>query len=119
MLRLRSRYHLKRRRLGFARNASGSTAVEFALVAPVFLMMMFSIFEVGWFYFANSVVDAAITDMARLVKTGQVQGWDGTDEEKYDKLYDDVCEVFIRRSTRRSASTSPNQERTSAGSFPP
>lgn len=93
MLRLRSRYHLKRRRLGFPRNTAGSTAVEFALVAPVFLMMMFSIFEVGWFYFANSIVDAAIGDMARLIKTGQVQGWDGTDEEKYDQLYADVCNI--------------------------
>lgn len=56
-------------------------------------MMMFSIFEVGWFFFANSVVDAAVGDSARLIKTGQVQRWDGDDDDKYDALYDEVCRV--------------------------
>ncbi|WP_425408686.1 TadE/TadG family type IV pilus assembly protein [Hyphococcus sp.] len=93
MLRCSANRRLKRRRCGFRSNTDGSAAVEFAIVAPLFLVMMFSIFEVGWFYFANSAVDASITDMARLVKTGQVQGWDGDDEEKYDRLYDDVCRI--------------------------
>ncbi len=93
MLSLIKRSRLKRRRSGFRSDACGSTAVEFAIVTPLFLTMMFSTFEVGWFYFANSAVDAAITDMARLIKTGQVQGWDGTDEQKYDALYEDVCDV--------------------------
>ena len=31
----------------------GSAAVEFAIIAPIFLGMMFSMFEIGWFYFAN------------------------------------------------------------------
>jgi len=84
----------RRRRLGgFGPNADGSTAVEFAIVAPLFLTMMFSTFEVGWFFFANSAVDASVGDMGRLIKTGQVQGWDGTDEEKYDDLYDRVCNI--------------------------
>ncbi|WDI31166.1 pilus assembly protein [Hyphococcus flavus] len=93
MLRFNMMHKLKRRRQGFRSDADGSTAVEFAIVAPLFLTIMFSIFEVGWFYFANSVVDASVGDMARLVKTGQVQGWDGTDEEKYDDLYDRVCKI--------------------------
>ena len=77
----------------FGKNKSGSTAVEFAIVAPLFLMMMFSTFEVGWFYFANSVVDAAVGDSARLIKTGQVQRWSGDDEFKFDALYDTICDV--------------------------
>jgi Flp pilus assembly protein TadG len=55
------------------RDKSGSAAIEFALVAPVFFALMFSIFEVGWFYFVNSQVDAATLRAARLVKTGQAQ----------------------------------------------
>lgn len=55
------------------RDKSGSAAVEFALVAPVFFALMFSIFEVGWFYFVNSQVDAATLRAARLIKTGQAQ----------------------------------------------
>lgn len=82
-----------RRRLGFAADKRGSTAVEFAIVAPLFLMMMFSTFEVGWFFFANSVVDAAVGDAARLIKTGQVQRWGGDNQDKLDTLYDDICNV--------------------------
>lgn len=62
-----------RRFLSAAFDKSGSTAVEFALVAPAFLALMFSIFEVGWFYFVNSQVDAATLNAARLIRTGQAQ----------------------------------------------
>lgn len=82
-----------RRRLGIASDKRGSTAVEFAIVAPIFLMMMFSTFEVGWFYFANAAVDASVGDAARQIKTGQVQSWSGTDDEKLQVLYDNICDV--------------------------
>jgi len=55
------------------RDRTGSAAVEFALVAPVFFALMYSIFEVGWFYFVNSQVDAATLRAGRLIKTGQAQ----------------------------------------------
>ena len=51
---------------------SGSTAVEFALLVPPFLGLVFSVFEVGWFYFANSQLDAATLRGARFIRTGQV-----------------------------------------------
>lgn len=90
---MRQGFALKRRRLGFASDRRGSTAVEFAIIAPIFLMMMFSTFEVGWFFFANSVVDASVGDAARLIKTGQVQRWGGDNEDKLDALYDNICDV--------------------------
>ena len=34
--------------LRLARDRCGATAVEFALVVPLFLAMVFSIFEPGW-----------------------------------------------------------------------
>ena len=71
----------------FGKDSRGSTAVEFAIVAPVFLMVMFSIFEVGWFFFANSVVDATVGDAARRIKTGQVQKSFGDMDDKYDDIY--------------------------------
>lgn len=77
----------------FSRDSHGSTAVEFAIVAPIFLMLMFSIFEVGWFFFANSVVDATVGDAARLIKTGQVQKSFGDEEDKYNDMYDNICRV--------------------------
>ncbi len=78
----------------FAKDSRGSTAVEFSIIAPIFLMMMFSIFEVGWFFFANSVVDATVGDAARRIKTGQVQKSFGDLEDKYDEMYEDICDVL-------------------------
>jgi Flp pilus assembly protein TadG len=69
------------------RDRNGSAAVEFALVAPPFLALMMSTFEVGWFYFAASQVDGATIETARLVRTGQVQkaGFDKQD------FFNEVC----------------------------
>jgi Flp pilus assembly protein TadG len=77
----------------FRSDRRGATAVEFAIVAPIFLFVMFSTFEVGWFYFANSAVDASISDAARRIKTGQVQKSVLDDEQKYDRIYDQICNV--------------------------
>jgi Flp pilus assembly protein TadG len=52
----------------------GSAAIEFAFVAPVFFLFMMGIIEVGVMFFANSVLQKATDDAARLVRTGQVQG---------------------------------------------
>ena len=73
------------------RDRSGSTAVEFAIVAPLFLMMMFSLFEVGWYYFANSVVDASVADAGRMILTGQLQKSAGDNDDHYDELFNIVC----------------------------
>ncbi|MEX6634065.1 TadE/TadG family type IV pilus assembly protein [Hyphococcus lacteus] len=84
----------KRKHLRFVRDKRGSTAVEFAIVAPIFLMMMFSIFEVGWFFYANSVVDAAVGDASRQIKTGQLQKSGGTDDDKFQSIYAEVCRIL-------------------------
>ncbi|WP_411820420.1 TadE/TadG family type IV pilus assembly protein [Hyphococcus formosus] len=84
----------KRRRPGLLRDSRGSTAVEFAIIAPVFLMAMFSIFEVGWFFYANSVVDAAVSDAGRQIKTGQLQKSGGTSDDKYQQIYTKVCNIL-------------------------
>lgn len=83
----------KRSRRCLAGDRRGAAAIEFAIVAPVFLALMFSTFEVGWFYFANSVTDAATTTAARLVRTGQVQRWTGSNTEVFQKFYDVICNV--------------------------
>lgn len=81
-------------RRSFGKNRSGSAAVEFAIVVPVFLATMFSIFEVGWFYYVGSIVDASVTDGARMLRTGQIQKSGGTPNDQFNILYDDVCNVL-------------------------
>ena len=53
---------------------SGTSAVEFAMIAPVFLLLFFSILETGLWFFANLMLDNAVKTTGRLIRTGQVQG---------------------------------------------
>ena len=53
---------------------SGSAIVEFAMIAPVFFLLLFSIMEVGIIFFAQSNLQFADEIVGRLIRTGQVQG---------------------------------------------
>ncbi len=56
-----------------ARDAKGALAVEFALVAPIFLLLLLVIVELGLTLTTQSLLDGATRDAARLIRTGQVQ----------------------------------------------
>jgi Flp pilus assembly pilin Flp len=58
----------------FRRDRRGVTAVEFALVAPVFFALLFAIIETAMIFFAGQVLETITQDSARLVLTGQAQG---------------------------------------------
>lgn len=60
-----------RKRLG---PDSGSAVLEFALIAPVFFLLIFAIMEIGIIFFAQSTLQVGANDVARMVRTGQVQG---------------------------------------------
>lgn len=63
------------RRVARFRDAEGgATAIEFAFVAVPFLGLLAAIFETGLVYFATQGLEAAVTQAARTVLTGQVQG---------------------------------------------
>jgi Flp pilus assembly protein TadG len=57
----------------FRRNRTGSAAVEFALVAPVFFALLFAIIETGIIFFAGQVLETITQDSARMIMTGQAQ----------------------------------------------
>src|SRR3974390_444039 len=57
----------------FARDRKGIVAVETALVAPPFLLLIMTIIELGLILATQSVLDGALRDAARLIRTGQVQ----------------------------------------------
>jgi Flp pilus assembly protein TadG len=62
--------HILRR---FRRSRAGSAAVEFALVAPVFFVLLFAIIEVAIMFFASQVLETITQDSARALMTGQAQ----------------------------------------------
>ena len=71
-------FGLLKRRLGsplrsFHKSSSGATAVEFAMVAPVFFLMLGVILETGLMLFTEYVLQTSVQEAARLVRTGQAQ----------------------------------------------
>ncbi len=63
------RYVLSRMR----RDTRGVAAVEFAFIAPVFFLFVFGMIETGVMFMANSQLQKATDDAARMVRTGQAQ----------------------------------------------
>lgn len=85
----RSAQRARARRRPFWTAREGASAVEFALVAPLFLALTFSIIEAGYFYFVESAVEAANTKAARLIRTGQAQ----TTALSRDAFFGEICDV--------------------------
>ena len=56
----------------FAEDQSG-TAVEFALVAMPFFLLLFTIFEIGLIFFKGEFLQSAVSDASRSIYTGQAQ----------------------------------------------
>src|ERR1700737_2501412 len=55
------------------RDERGSILIEFALVGPMFLLMMLGILELSLMMFSQAVLDGAARAAARTVRTGQAQ----------------------------------------------
>ncbi len=64
------------------RDEHGVTAVEFALVATPFFILMFGILEIGFSFFMNRVLDNAVSEAARVIRTGQAHQ-QGFNAEKF------------------------------------
>jgi Flp pilus assembly protein TadG len=56
------------------RDRSGAAAIEFALVAPLFLLLLVGILEISIMFFTSSVIEGATKEAARQIRTGQIQG---------------------------------------------
>jgi Flp pilus assembly protein TadG len=62
----------RRTRLDAFRAEDGATAVEFALVAAPFFALIVAILDLILFFFAESELETATEQVARLVLTGQI-----------------------------------------------
>jgi hypothetical protein len=80
------RWSLARR---WRRDASGTTAIEFAFVAGPFLLLLFGIMGVGLFFFTTFALENAVERTGRLIRTGQVQQGGMTAQQFKEK----VCEL--------------------------
>jgi Flp pilus assembly protein TadG len=73
---------------------SGSAIVEFALIAPVFFLMIFALMEIGIIFFAQSTLQRAANDVARLVRTGQVQNGAMTQTQVFNRVCTDIAALI-------------------------
>jgi Flp pilus assembly protein TadG len=54
------------------RGTSGSAAIEFAMIAPILFVLIMGLIEVGVVYVGQFMLQDAINEAARLIRTGQV-----------------------------------------------
>lgn len=59
------------------RRQDGVSALEMALVMPVFLLLLFGVIQIGLLMLTQSTLDIATRNAARLIETGQVQNGAG------------------------------------------
>lgn len=69
------------------RNESGSVAIEFALIAPVFFLLCFAILETGMMFLANVTLENAVKESGRVIRTGQAAARQMTQQQ----FRDDLC----------------------------
>lgn len=51
----------------------GVTAVETALILPIFLVLTFGTFEMGLLYMSASILEGQVSEASRQIRTGNVQ----------------------------------------------
>lgn len=111
----------------FLRDVRGVAALEFAMLGPPFFLILFSMFEVGLTYTADTLLQNAVNETARLIRTGEVNV-NNTSREQFRQMVcdriniilacDDHLKIDVREFTSFSGSgfTSPL---TSGGTFRP
>jgi Flp pilus assembly protein TadG len=57
----------------FARAGQGTAAVEFAIIATPFFMLVIGVLELGMLFMASITLDAATFTASRQIRTGQLQ----------------------------------------------
>jgi hypothetical protein len=70
---------VQKKKLMFGRNCNGATAVEFALIFPIFFLMVFSIIEFGMIMTVQSIISSSALEASRYGTTGSTYGKLGRD----------------------------------------
>jgi len=71
MLRVKKRSFRQMRR--YLKNREGTAAIEFAILAIPFFMLLFAILELAIVFFINSTLNHAVSEAGRQIRTGNFQ----------------------------------------------
>jgi Flp pilus assembly protein TadG len=79
----------RRGRKLFSRDESGATAVEFGLLAFPFFTLVFAILETSVVFLAGQILDSAVQDASRKIRTGQAEAATAAlfEDEICDRLF--------------------------------
>ena len=78
---------IKPSRRGFLRDERGTTAIEFGILGIPFFALLAAILETSYVFLAGQILDTAVQDSGRFIRTGQMQnGGYGL-----DKFKEEVC----------------------------
>jgi Flp pilus assembly protein TadG len=69
-----------------SRGQRGAAAVEFALIMPILLVLVFGIIQYGWYFYAMQAGTSAVSDAARRVAVGNCQNSGDVQTLIYNKL---------------------------------
>lgn len=83
-----------RRTCGFAHNERGTTAVEFGLLAVPFFALVGAILETALIFLAGQVLDSAVNDSSRLIRTGQAHNNTFSMSEYKSAICDELFGLF-------------------------
>lgn len=87
---LRQRLSFKR----FRRDEKGATAIEFGFIALPFIALMFAIIETAMVFFAGQTMETAVSNSARLIRTGQAQQQGFSQKDFKDQVCAQVMSLF-------------------------
>lgn len=85
-------------RHGFARDDTGATIVEFALLAPIFFSTLLTVFEVGIMFGTSVMLDTAAQNAGRAVRTGAIYEatWPGLDPTAQKTMFETaMCSEMV------------------------
>ncbi|MEI9885297.1 MAG: TadE/TadG family type IV pilus assembly protein [Rhizomicrobium sp.] len=77
-----------------AEGRKASAAIEFAMIAPVFFLLLMGIIENGVIYFAGTTLQYATDSAARYVRTGQAQAAGLTQAQFRTRICNDVAPLI-------------------------
>lgn len=72
---------LRRINRRFRADRRGATAVEFAMIAPMFFGSLFAIMETGTLFLRQTALETGVEEAKRVTLTGQVAGAGGAPEQ--------------------------------------
>ncbi|WP_181408114.1 TadE/TadG family type IV pilus assembly protein [Pararhizobium mangrovi] len=76
---------------GFTGDRRGATAIEFAILGPIFFLLTFAILETGLLLLGQLGIDQAAKEAARIVRINKVAN-DGMSEQAFRRM---ICNASI------------------------